>query len=98
LLAGEAAALVGPLDGEIGAAAVELAITGLMQVSDTPRLRTISCELVTAATLPDFAQRYAQAAGLDPAALLAQQGLRAPLSTPESAPAPESASPPPAGP
>jgi hypothetical protein len=70
LLLGEAAALVGPLDGEIGYAAAELAVQGLMLVPDAPRRRSVRCELVTADRLEDFARRYAAAAGIDPAELL----------------------------
>jgi len=70
LLLGEAAALVGPLDGEIGYAATELAVQGLMLVPDAPRRRFVRCELVTADRLEDFARRYAAAAGMDPGELL----------------------------
>lgn len=68
---GLAAALVGPLDGEIGHAAVELAVQGLYNTTGAPRTRTVPCELVTASSLPDFARRYAAAAnGLDVSAHL----------------------------
>lgn len=65
LSAGEATALVGPIDGALGAAAVELALAGMTQSVRAGQVRTVECELVTAATLEDFATRYAQAAGLD---------------------------------
>jgi ABC-type sugar transport system substrate-binding protein len=70
LQSGEALALVGPLDGEIGYAAMELAAQGLMAIPDAPTRRTIHCELVTKANLDDFARRYAAAANLDPRDLL----------------------------
>ncbi len=63
---GEAAALVGPLDGEIGYAAVEMAAQLLLGASQIVRERAVPCELVTADNLADFARRYAAAAnGLD---------------------------------
>ncbi|MBP7747895.1 MAG: sugar ABC transporter substrate-binding protein [Phycisphaerae bacterium] len=63
---GDAAALVGPLDGQIGYAAVELAARLLLGTQRATLERVISCELVTPETLADFAQRYAAAAnGLD---------------------------------
>ncbi len=61
---GTAAALVGPLDGEIGHRAVELAVEALYaEQRHSTRAARIPCELVTPATLPDFAQRYSAAAG-----------------------------------
>jgi ABC-type sugar transport system substrate-binding protein len=65
LQSGEALALVGPLDGEIGYTAMELAAQGLMVIPDAPTRRVIRCELVTQANLDDFARRYAAAANLD---------------------------------
>jgi hypothetical protein len=65
LQSGEAVALVGPLDGEIGYAAMELAAQGLMTIPDAPTRRVIHCELVTKANLDDFARRYAAAANLE---------------------------------
>ncbi len=63
---GEAAALVGPLDGEIGYAAAQLATQLLIS---TERLRsriTVPCEVVTPENLADFARRYSESAnGLD---------------------------------
>ena len=70
LQSGEAAGLVGPLDGEIGYAAVDVAVDGLMRIPSARTLRTIRCELVTLETLPDFARRYAAAAGLEVADLM----------------------------
>jgi len=60
---GEAAALVGPLDGEIGFAAVEIAARALLSTGSRTPVRRIPCELVTPENLPDFARRYAEAAG-----------------------------------
>lgn len=70
LRSGEAAALVGPLDGEIGRVAVELVLQSL--TGETPRgtVRQIECELTTPATLDDFARRYAEAGRLNLADLL----------------------------
>lgn len=63
---GDAVALVGPLDGEIGYLAVEMAAQLLLGGNQTSRERTVPCELVTADNLADFARRYAAAAnGLD---------------------------------
>ena len=61
----EAKALVGPLDGEIGYTALELAVEGVMLNPDVLTRRVITCELVTPETLGDFARRYALAANLD---------------------------------
>jgi ABC-type sugar transport system substrate-binding protein len=63
---GEAAALVGPLDGEIGYAAVEMACQLLVSPERRVTSRVIPCELVTPERLADFARRYAAVAnGLD---------------------------------
>jgi ABC-type sugar transport system substrate-binding protein len=59
---GEAAALVGPLDGEIGYAAVQLATQLLISTERVSPKITIPCELVTPDNLADFAQRYSAAA------------------------------------
>lgn len=64
LESGEAAALVGPLDGDIGQTAFNLAVSGLMRIPEARRYPMIPCELITPQTLPDFARRYAEAAGL----------------------------------
>ncbi len=63
LSSGEAAALVGPLDGEVGFAAVELAWQGLMGAEPAGRRRLIPCELVTPDARLEFERRYAEAAG-----------------------------------
>ncbi len=60
---GGAAALVGPLHGELGAAAVQLAFELLLDAEQVVRQRRVPCEVVTPATLPEFARRYAEAAG-----------------------------------
>ncbi len=83
LRSGEAAALAGPLDGEIGYAAVDLAVIGLMGIPGTPRERTLQCELVTPDTLEDFARRYAAAANLDLADLLPLAPATRPASQPD---------------
>lgn len=63
---GAAAALVGPVDGDIGYAAVELAVQSLLAHKSPRTTRSIRCEVVTPQTLPEFARRYADAAnGLD---------------------------------
>lgn len=70
---GQAVALVGPLDGDIGYAAVEAATDALLRHRQgAPRI--IPSELVTPETLADFARRYAEAAGgLDVTAFLPQE-------------------------
>lgn len=63
---GPAAALVGPIDGDLGYAATEMAVQVLMSQNKPPKLHWIDAEIVTAETLPDFARRYRAAAnGLD---------------------------------
>lgn len=63
---GDAAALVGPLDGELGYAAVEMAMRAILVSADGVRTRSIRCEVVTPENLIDFARRYSEAAnGLD---------------------------------
>ena len=63
---GSAAALVGPIDGDLGYAAAEMAVQTLMSQDKPSKLRWIDAEIVTAKTLPDFARRYSTAAnGLD---------------------------------
>lgn len=61
---GEAAALAGPLHGEIGYMAASKAWTGLLAGEPLGRVELIPCELVTADTLDDFAKRYAESAGI----------------------------------
>ena len=69
LRSGRALALAGPLDGEIGFAALELVSAALTGSREFGTERFIMPELVTPETLADFARRYAAAAGLDPAEL-----------------------------
>ncbi len=67
----EAAALVGPLDGELGYAAVEAAARKLLSPTSVFPAPVIPCELVTPENLADFARRYSAAAnGLNVAAFL----------------------------
>jgi len=70
LRSGRAAALVGALDGEIGAQAAELALEAVLDIRREVRTASVRCELVTPETLDDFARRYAESAGLNVAALL----------------------------
>lgn len=55
---GEAAAIVGPLDGEIGAAAMQGVLRGVAREPAEMSLRTIPCHFVTPETLDDFARNY----------------------------------------
>lgn len=70
LRAGRAAALVGPVDGEIGSLAIELAVQTLAPDVARGGTRVVPCELVTQRNLDEFAKRYAEAAGLPSAELL----------------------------
>jgi len=81
LRSGEAAALVGPLDGEIGFQAVETALLGITKSKEGTGRRTVECELVTPATLDDFARRYAEAAGLNVDELLKPRATSQPAPT-----------------
>lgn len=65
LQSGEAAALVGPLDGEIGYQALRLAWEGLVSARPSGSVVMIDSEVVTPDRLEAFAKRYADAAGLD---------------------------------
>jgi hypothetical protein len=65
LQTGSATALAGVLDGELGALAVELALAAITENHAAGKVRTAPAELVTRATLDDFAKRYAAAAGLE---------------------------------
>ncbi len=68
---GDAAALVEPLDGEIGFAAVEIAVRALASERQSSPTRWIECEVVRPDNLADFARRYSAAAnGLDVSAYL----------------------------
>lgn len=78
---GEAAALVGPLDGEIGYAAAQLATQLLISTEKSTSRIIIPCELVTPENLADFARRYSEAAnGLDVTAWLPGRSPRPPTS------------------
>jgi ABC-type sugar transport system substrate-binding protein len=70
LRSGRALALVGPLHGEIGYAALELVSAAFTKSREFGTQRFILPELVTPQTLDDFARRYAAAAGLDLADLI----------------------------
>lgn len=70
LRSGQAAALVGSLDGEIGSLAVELALAGITERFEPGQVRIVDSELVTPETLDDFARRYAAAAGFELGELL----------------------------
>lgn len=63
---GQAVALVGVLDGQIGRAAAELALRTLAGSADAVEPPLIGSELITPETLPDFGRRYAEAVGYDP--------------------------------
>ncbi|MBU0638926.1 MAG: substrate-binding domain-containing protein [Planctomycetes bacterium] len=65
LRAREAAALVGPLDGDIGYTAIELALLSLTGEEPAGIVRFVPCHLVTAENLEEFVWRYATAAGTD---------------------------------
>lgn len=77
---GRAAALVGPLDGDIGYAAVDMAVRALMEIPTAPRRTVIPCELVTRDTLDDFERRYAESAALSVGALTPFEHVPAPAS------------------
>ena len=79
---GEAAALVGALDGDVGRAAVERLAALLMAEPVPSAPRVIPCELVTGDTLTDFAERYAAAAGLPLADLLPAAPATQPVTPP----------------
>jgi ABC-type sugar transport system substrate-binding protein len=88
LRSGEAAALAGPLDGEIGSLAVELALIGITESGKTGMVRTVQAELVTPGTLDDFARRYAEAADLDLNEFLPATTASQPATPPEPVLAP----------
>jgi len=79
---GEAAALGGPLDGDVGRAAVERLAALLMAEPVPPAARVIPSELVTRETLAEFSARYAAAAGLP----LADLATGAPATQPVTPP------------
>jgi len=82
LRSGEAAALVGPLDGEIGALATEMALAAITESRQAGLIRIAPNELVTRETLDDFAKRYAAAAGLDVNELLPRSATSRPAAPP----------------
>lgn len=63
---GRALALVGPLDGEIGRDALDLAMQAILEIPRTSSERIVSCEMITRDTFEDFAARYEAAAGRSP--------------------------------
>lgn len=89
---GMAAALVGPLDTEVGAVVAELAVALTLRPEAAGTNRTIPTHLVTAGNLREFAARYAAAGlGFDPQPHLPGAyvpGVQAPPSS-ETAPAPD---------
>jgi ABC-type sugar transport system substrate-binding protein len=86
VLSGKALALAGINDGELGAAAAELAVAALAENRDSGTFKLVKGELVTAETLPDFMKRYADATGLEVQALLGEQTATAPASQPADRP------------
>ncbi len=78
LRSGQAAALAGPLDGKIGAMAIEAAIGALTESSKPGAVRIATSELVTLDNLEDFAKRYAEIAGLDQKELLPSETVPTP--------------------
>lgn len=83
LRTGEAAALVGPLDGEIGSLAVGTALAAITESRKPGVVRFALSELVTRETLDDFASRYAEAAGLDLNELLSATASSRPAAPPD---------------
>ncbi|MBU0617176.1 MAG: substrate-binding domain-containing protein [Planctomycetes bacterium] len=84
LRSGEATALAGVLDGEMGSLAAEVALAAITESRKAGTVRTAPAELVTRETLGDFAKRYAEAAGLNLQELLSAPATRplAPTDTP----------------
>lgn len=66
LKSGDALALAGVNDGELGSAAAELAVAALTESRKPGTYKVVDSVLVTAATLPDFMQSYTAASGLQP--------------------------------
>lgn len=58
LRSGEAAALVGPIDGEIGAVAMHILLRGIAREQPEMPVRMISCRFVTRENLEEFAEQY----------------------------------------
>ena len=65
LQSGQAAALAGVDDGELGSLAMELAIAALTESRAPGALKMARARLVTRETLADFMKRYAESAGLN---------------------------------
>lgn len=63
---GRCAALAGPVDGEIGRVALELALSSVTDPTARGGQRYVGCELVTAENLEAFSARYLAAAGVAP--------------------------------
>jgi len=61
---GDALALAGPIDGDIGRYAVELAVAGITNSRPPGRLATVDCEIVTRENVEIFSRRYLSAAGM----------------------------------
>lgn len=62
---GRVAALVGPIDGDAGYAAMELAMRALVERKRLGVVRVIPSEIVTRDNLDDFSRRYRAAAGVE---------------------------------
>jgi ABC-type sugar transport system substrate-binding protein len=62
---GIAAGLAGTIDGDLGYIAIRMVTEALASPEGGARYRVVAPELVTPETLPDFARRYAESAGLD---------------------------------
>ena len=76
LRSGRAAALCGPIDGQIGGAVADAAIVVITHSRPFSTVHTISCELVRPDSFDDFARRYAKASGLPLSALLPSASSR----------------------
>jgi len=63
LRSGQAALLIGPIDGEIGELAVEFALEGITEPGHGG-VRVVRSQFVTRENLEEFAERYATAAGV----------------------------------
>ena len=66
---GRARALVGWLDGDVGAAVIDLATTAITESRRPGITRSVPAELITAENVADYARRYAEAVGLTVEAL-----------------------------
>ncbi len=83
LVAGEACALVGPIDGEIGSAGARIATQLLAGRPIGNNEVLVPCEIVTAETLPGFARRYCEAGALELAEVMQRWGIDALRSKPQ---------------